>query len=130
MCLLDSVESWNDEIIVCRSRSHRDPLNPLRRDGRLSVVHGLEYGAQAMAVHGSLLAQRQGVAPIAGYLAALRDVKFCAISLDDILTPLDIHSRRLMELDGGVICMFSVDTAGRSVLSARATVVAQSAVGQ
>jgi predicted hotdog family 3-hydroxylacyl-ACP dehydratase len=130
MCLLDSVESWDDEVIVCRSRSHSDPHNPLRRDGRLSIVHGLEYGAQAIAVHGSLLAQHQGVAPRAGYLAALRDVRFRAISLDDIRTPLDIHSRRLLELDGGVICMFSVDTAGHAVLSARATVVAQSAFGQ
>ena len=37
MCLLDSVTQWDDGSIICITNTHRDPANPLRRDGRLSV---------------------------------------------------------------------------------------------
>ena len=36
MCLLDRVENWDKDHIVCRTTSHRRPDNPLRDDsGRL-----------------------------------------------------------------------------------------------
>ncbi|PYI82543.1 MAG: phosphotransferase, partial [Verrucomicrobia bacterium] len=54
MCLLDSVIEWDDQSIICISNTHRDPANPLRREGQLSAVHAFEYGAQAAAVHGGL----------------------------------------------------------------------------
>lgn len=57
MCLLDSVAHWDDVRIHARSGSHARDDNPLRRDGRLRALHLCEYGAQAMAVHGGLLAQ-------------------------------------------------------------------------
>ena len=73
MCLLDSVTEWDDRSINCISNTHRDPANPLRRDGRLSAVHAFEYAAQAAAVHGGLRARSVGVTAPPGYLAALRD---------------------------------------------------------
>ncbi len=39
MCLLDSVIEWDDQSIICISNTHRDPANPLRREGQLSAVH-------------------------------------------------------------------------------------------
>ena len=57
MCLLDTVESWDAETIHCRSLSHLRADNPLREKGRLAALHLAEYGAQAMAVHGGLLAR-------------------------------------------------------------------------
>src|SRR5881398_1435622 len=57
MCLLDSVLGWDDESIVCTTNTHRDEANPLRRDGRLSALHALEYAAQAAAIHGGLRAR-------------------------------------------------------------------------
>jgi predicted hotdog family 3-hydroxylacyl-ACP dehydratase len=56
MCLLDRLESWDNESIVCVAVSHRDPGNPLRSHECLPAVGGVEYAAQAMALHGSLLA--------------------------------------------------------------------------
>lgn len=95
MCLLDSVIEWNDRSIVCASETHRNPANPLRRDGRLSALHAFEYGAQAAAVHGGLRARAAGVAAPPGYLAALRDAHLHVMRLDDIPLPLRIYACRL-----------------------------------
>ena len=73
MCLLDGVVRWDDESIVCITNTHRDANNPLRRDGQLSALHALEYGAQAAAVHGGLRARAAGTAAPPCYLAALRE---------------------------------------------------------
>jgi predicted hotdog family 3-hydroxylacyl-ACP dehydratase len=95
MCLLDSVTEWDDRSIVCSSNTHRDPANPLRRDGRLSAVHAFEYGAQAAAVHGGLRARSVGVTAPPGYLAALRDARLHVMRLDDVASSLRIYAHRL-----------------------------------
>jgi len=55
MCLLERLESWDGDSITCIATSHRDADNPLRRGGHLHAVAGVEYAAQAMALHGNLL---------------------------------------------------------------------------
>jgi predicted hotdog family 3-hydroxylacyl-ACP dehydratase len=95
MCLLDLVSEWDDRSIVCMSNTHRDPANPLRRNGQLSAVHAFEYGAQAVAVHGGLRAQSAGVTAAPGYLAALREARLHVMRLDDITAPLKIRAYRL-----------------------------------
>ena len=58
MCLLDGVTQWSEAEIVCHATSHRDPGNPLRSVDRdvngLGITAGIEYAAQAMAVHGAI----------------------------------------------------------------------------
>src|SRR5256714_6400745 len=93
MCLLDSVLEWDDESIVCVSETHRDPANPLRRDGRLSAMHAVEYGAQAAAVHGGLRARSAGATAPPRYLAALRDVYLHATRLDAVTSALQVQAR-------------------------------------
>jgi predicted hotdog family 3-hydroxylacyl-ACP dehydratase len=95
MCLLDSVTEWNDRSIICMTDTHRDPANPLRRDGRLSAVHAFEYAAQAAAVHGGLRARSAGAIAPPGYLAALRDARLHVTRLDDLGSPLQICACRL-----------------------------------
>ena len=56
MCLLDEVIAWSDARVSCRSGTHREADNPLRADGKLGIACGIEYAAQAMAVHGALIA--------------------------------------------------------------------------
>jgi len=87
MCLLDKVIQWDDRTITCVTNTHRDPVNPLRRDERLSAVHAFEYGAQAAAVHGGLRARSVGEIAPPGYLAALRDAHLYVARLDDIAVP-------------------------------------------
>jgi predicted hotdog family 3-hydroxylacyl-ACP dehydratase len=95
MCLLDRVNEWDDRSIVCISNSHRDPANPLRRDGRLSAVHAFEYAAQAAAVHGGLRARSAGATAPPGYLAALRDAHLHVMRLDNVALPRQICAYRL-----------------------------------
>ena len=66
MCLLDEVLSWDAAHIRCRSASHTSASNPLRLHGRLGAACGIEYAAQAMAVHGALIAAS---APLASTVA-------------------------------------------------------------
>jgi predicted hotdog family 3-hydroxylacyl-ACP dehydratase len=95
MCLLDEVTQWDDGSITCVTNTHRDSANPLRRGGRLSVVHAFEYGAQAAAVHGGLRARSVGGTAPPGYLAALRDARLHVVFLDDIGWPLQVCANRL-----------------------------------
>jgi predicted hotdog family 3-hydroxylacyl-ACP dehydratase len=95
MCLLDNVIEWDDRSIVCTSQTHRDPENPLRREGQLSAVHAFEYGAQAAAVHGGLRARAAGLKAPPGYLAALRDAHLHVDRLDEIPSTLRVCAERL-----------------------------------
>jgi predicted hotdog family 3-hydroxylacyl-ACP dehydratase len=104
MCLLDEVTQWDDGSITCVTNTHRNPANPLRRDGRLSVVHAFEYGAQAAAVHGGLRARSVGATAPPGYLAALRDARLHAARLDDIQPALQVRALRLF--GDGVNCVY------------------------
>ena len=92
MCLLDSVARWGAGEILCHTRSHLDPGNPLRRAGRLDTGCGIEYGLQAAALHGVLLGG--GVPQAFGFLAALRSVTLNVARLDDpILGLLQVTAR-------------------------------------
>ncbi len=80
MCLLEEVVAWDTSRICCRTSSHRNPQHPLRDATGLPVASGIEYAAQAIAVHGGLLAAHSSApapafrAPAAGYLANAKDV--------------------------------------------------------
>ena len=95
MCLLDGVTEWDDQSIVCTSKTHNDPANPLRRGGRVSAVHAFEYAAQAVAVHGGLRARSAGATAPPGYLAALRNAHLHVTRLDDVTSPLQVCAYRL-----------------------------------
>ena len=122
MCLLDGVVHWDGARIRCFSRTHRDEGNPLRVDGQLPAVCGIEYAAQAMAVHGGLTGVVGGK-PRAGYLASLRDVVCREERLDDLEGELIVDAQRLMGDEGRVIYQFTVRVGETEVLSGRATVV-------
>jgi predicted hotdog family 3-hydroxylacyl-ACP dehydratase len=126
MCLLDGVIDWSPERIRCTSGSHRRADNPLRADGRLGSVCGIEYAAQAMAVHGALLAAT-AAEPRQGYLASMRGVDLFAERLDDIDADLDIEAERLSGDDNTVLYRFEVRAAGRLLLGGRAAVILDAA---
>ena len=123
MCLLDEVARWDDDRIHAIARSHRDPGNPLRSDGMLRSVHLCEYGAQAMAVHGGLLAQRAGRVAAPGYLVSLRAVQLHVARIDDLADPLDVHAEKLLAAESGWQYAFSVECAGRVLAQGRAAVM-------
>lgn len=126
MCLLDQVEACDATSIVCTATTHRDPAHPLRRDGLLPAVCGLEYALQAMALHGALTA---GAAQRVGFLAALSGVAMQAERLDDVGGALRIVATALAQERRGFIYEFDVTGDGRALLSGRATVVLADADG-
>ena len=123
MCLLDEVTQWDDGTITCVTNTHRDSANPLRRGGRLSVVHAFEYGAQAAAVHGGLRARSVGATAPPGYLAALRDARLHVAFLDDILTALQVRALRLF--GDSVNCVYEcrISAADRLLAKGRITII-------
>src|SRR5215813_14571275 len=123
MCLLDEVVQWDDQSIACVSNTHRDPANPLRRQGRLSALHAFEYGAQAAAIHGGLWARAVGTIAPPGYLAALRNGRLHVTRLDSIHLPLRISATRLYGEGANTVYEFTLSAATVLVAEGRVTIV-------
>ncbi len=127
MCLLDTVKYWDESRIICTSLSHQQSDNPLLSNGQLAAIHGVEYAAQAMAVHGGLLARSRGEDNPAGFLAALRNVSLHTTRLDSIEAPLLIEAEELMRSGSSFIYQFHVQAEEVTLLDGRLTVVGQGA---
>lgn len=123
MCLLDKVEAWDQEKIACRASSHRAVDNPLRAYGQLGIACGIEYAAQAMAVHGALLAPADSTRPRVGYLVSVRGVTMAATRLDDIQSDLLITASCIMSSENNILYQFSLSAEGKLLLEGRAAVV-------
>ena len=98
----------------------------MRAGGQLPAICGIEYAAQAMAVHGGL-AGIVGGKPMAGYLASLRDVACRKNRFDDLEGDLIVDAERLMGDENRVIYQFTLRVSEIEVLSGRATVVLEAA---
>jgi predicted hotdog family 3-hydroxylacyl-ACP dehydratase len=141
MCLLDEVLEWDAQHIRCRSGTHRQPDHPLRSQGRLGAACGIEYAAQAMAIHGALAggaaADGSGGGALAGsgaagagtgrseagFLAALREVRLHVLRLDDIEGDLYAEALLVAGDQGSALYEFTLRSDARLLLSGRATVV-------
>jgi predicted hotdog family 3-hydroxylacyl-ACP dehydratase len=123
MCLLDAVLAWDADTIHASSEGHARADNPLRGSGGLHAVHLAEYGAQAMAVHGALLARERGVGKARpGMLVSLREVRMAV----EHVPPdgrLDVHAQCLYADDSGAQYAFRIEHAGHLLASGRAAVI-------
>ena len=126
MCLWDEVVSWDAGRIHLRARNHRDPTHPLRSQDRLRAVHLCEYGAQAMAVHGGLLAQQGGGRARPGMLVALRGVELHVVRIDDLPGALECEAEALVAGDSGQQYAFRITHDGMLLATGRAAVMLQS----
>ena len=123
MCLLERLESWDAEAIQCSTTTHRLADNPLRTAGGLLAPNAIEYAAQAMALHGGLLAA-EGSTPSAGFLASARNVRLAVARLDDIEGALQVQARRLSGDERQILYEFAVKADdGRMLAEGRAVVV-------
>ena len=123
MCLLDAVTGWDDAHIVCRASSHRAPDNPLRANQQLGAVCGIEYAAQAMAVHGALLAPPDHPVARVGYLVSVRAARLHVLRLDDIADDLIINAASLTRSANNILYQFSLRAGEHILLTGRAAVV-------
>lgn len=123
MCLWDEVVAWNADSIRLRTQSHRDPAHPLRARDRLRAVHLCEYGAQAMAVHGGLLAREAGGAAKPGLLVALRGIELRVARIDDLPGALECEAQALARGEGSQQYAFRIFHAGEVIAEGRAAVM-------
>ncbi len=122
MCLLDAVEQWDETSILCTTASHRDATNPLRRDEQLEAVCGLEYAAQAMAMHVGLLQQGKARRIALGYLGAVKNLTLRAGRLDDVAGDVTVQATRLVGEAGSFIYAFRVSAGQHVLLDGRASI--------
>lgn len=124
MCLLDAVLAWDPRTIHAASAGHVRADHPLRGALGLHAVHLAEYGAQAMAVHGALLARAGGAETVRpGRLVSLRDVQLCVEYVDLLDGRLDVHAECLYADDAGAQYLFRVEHRGTLLASGRAAVI-------
>jgi predicted hotdog family 3-hydroxylacyl-ACP dehydratase len=143
MCLLDAVLSWDDRRIRCAATSHRAPDNPLRRvgghalgrgngrtgegdmarHGGLGILCGVEYAAQAMAVHVALTAGETEAPARVGYLASLRALECHTGRLDLLAGTLIVEAERLHGEPTQAVYGFTLRHQDRAVLAGRAAVM-------
>jgi predicted hotdog family 3-hydroxylacyl-ACP dehydratase len=126
MCLLDEVRAWDARSILCIARSHRDPENPLAADGHLGSACGIEYAAQAMAVHGGLSGV-VGHRPKAGYLVSVRALSLHRPYLHDLGGDLLVAAEMLAGEGVQVSYRFSLSCLDEPVLEGRAAVLLEAA---
>ena len=123
MCLWDEVVEFDAQSIRLRAFNHRDAAHPLRHRDRLHAVHLGEYGAQAMAVHGGLLARAAGETVKPGMLVALRDLTLHVSRIDDLPGALDVQAQCLMADASGSQYRFVITHEGATLASGRAAVL-------
>ena len=127
MCLLDSVETWDDTTISCRTSTHRDQRNPLRAHGRLTVSAALEYAAQAMGAHVGLLDRFRRTENQIGYIGGVRDVTFSVSRLDDLAGDLTVDATRMVEGENSYMYRFTVSHRGLAIIEGRASIFVKAA---
>jgi predicted hotdog family 3-hydroxylacyl-ACP dehydratase len=127
MCLLDSVETWDDTTISCRTSTHRDQRNPLRARGRLTVSAGLEYAAQAMGAHVGLVDGSRRSENQIGYVGGVRDVTFSVTRLDDLAGDLTVDATRMVEGENSYMYRFTVSHSGLAIIEGRASIFVKAA---
>jgi len=125
MCLLDEILEWDENYVLCQTRSHLLNDNPLRCEAGLSAIQGIEYGMQSMAVHGGLLAREKNESAPPGFAAALRQIQCNVEWLHVYDQPLQVSSRALVLDAGSYIYQFDIKCEQQTLLQGRATIMSQ-----
>jgi predicted hotdog family 3-hydroxylacyl-ACP dehydratase len=123
MCLLDAVTGWSDTRIVCQTESHSRRNNPLRSKQGLSSLQGIEYAAQAMAIHGALVAGRGSSPANRGYLVAVRNLKLFVDWLHDHNGCLEVSATLALESSQFIIHDFRIELHAEPLVSGRLNVL-------
>jgi predicted hotdog family 3-hydroxylacyl-ACP dehydratase len=123
MCLIDRVCQSDERSIACLAVSHRDPFNPLRENGMLHAICGVEYAAQAMAIHGATLSRQGNRPPRGGRLAGIRTLDLQVLRLDDIKNDLEICATQILGDDNSMVYEFFIGFGKQRLLEGRATVI-------
>lgn len=119
MNLLHCVLNWDDQHIQCQALTPLGADHPLRDEGQLVSLIGIEYAAQAMAVHGALRHPHHSLPP--GMLTAVHHVQWYAAHLDTHHQPLEIEATQVAEVVQACRYQFRVRSGGNLLLSGEAS---------
>ncbi|HVF35834.1 MAG TPA: phosphotransferase [Candidatus Saccharimonadia bacterium] len=125
MCLNERIVAWDAHGVRLATTSHRSAGNPLRRDGRLRALHLAEYGAQAMAVHGGLVARAAGTRAAPGLLVSLRALELHCDYIEALAGELEVEATKLAVTSESWQYEFAVRHAGELLARGRAAVMAR-----
>ena len=124
MSLLASVQECSANGIRCLASSHLECDNPLRLpDGSLPVWLGVEYAAQAMALHSRLQMSEAGGRPQEGFVAVGSKVKASVACLDELGGPLCVRADVVDATADSSLYVFVISVAECELLSGRLLVV-------
>ncbi len=129
MCLLDRVERWDEQEIVCIARSHSRADNPLRTSESLGITAAIEYAAQAIAVHSALLIG-EGNKLSSGFLTSVRYVQWHRSRLDDLGDELRVHATRVSGNEMTVLYTFAVFAGSEKLIDGRVGIFLNSDAAQ
>lgn len=115
MRLLARVLRVEGESILCEADSHLSADNPLRSHDRLPVTAGVEYAAQAAAIHSSLTGDKAEPGR-GGSLAVLSNITWHVDRLDDLDGPLRVGATRIARTGAALQYEFALETVGGAVL--------------
>lgn len=128
MCLLDRVEHWDEQEIICIATSHVRTDNPLRCNDRLGITTAIEYAAQAAAVHSALL--MAGGKLSEGFLTSVRNVQWHSQHIDQAGDTLTVRATRLSGNDMTVLYAFVICAGTQSIIDGRFGIFLNSAAAQ
>lgn len=117
MILLGSINQWDKNNIECVASSHLHIDNPLRQQGILSIYAGVEYAAQAMAVHMRLCLDNDQEPPRKGFVAVASKLEAQRQNLDEAQTSLVITLHQLVANDQGSLYEFIISADNQQILS-------------
>jgi predicted hotdog family 3-hydroxylacyl-ACP dehydratase len=120
MCLLNAVSAWDENTVTASAISHRESNNPLRSGQCLGIAAGIEYAAQAIAVHGSLVSAGSSARP--GMLVSARNIQTRVRWLHLIDSELLIQARKIMGDDSGLVYDFEISADQQCLLTGRASI--------
>lgn len=121
MCLLTNLLEVDQEKIICSSNTHLDEHNPLRLNGKLYAIAGIEYASQVVALHGQIERLNTNSRPIIGFLASARDVEVTTEFLDSEKADLIIEAIQIMRIEGAVSYNFSINSENKTIMTGRLT---------
>lgn len=120
MRLWEKVLSFNETDLTCSTQTHLYENNPLKVKGVLSSVNLIEYGAQAIAIHGGLLAHSQTESDTSadmGYIASIKKVTFFEEHLP-ARTEINVFAEQIMADDSAKLYQFKITDIANNCLCA------------
>lgn len=127
MILIDSLLESTENVLLCSANSHLKADNPLRIDGVLSVFAGVEYAAQAMAIHGRLSREATSSPPVRGFVAVASKLEAHVQQLDAIASPLHIRTERVASNHDSSLYTFTLHAGQQLLLEGQLMAVLEAA---